>query len=100
MKPRGPVLDNRRYTKRPTTTGGSPMNVFRRLMIRPLPGNLFRPINAPAGRPAKVDIMSAIKETFIDRKMMFRRSLSSDKIREKAFTKPSVNRFISDCCPQ
>jgi hypothetical protein len=63
LKSRGPLLDSKRYKKSPTTTGGRPIKVFNRLIIKPLPGNFLKPTIEPTGRPKAVAIIRAIPET-------------------------------------
>lgn len=95
MNPRGPLLERRRYTKRPTTTGGNPMKEFRMLICAPFIGNLLRPRSAASGSPKMVAMIRAVPETFMDSNMMPSSSLSMLKIRANAFAKPSIIKDIS-----
>jgi hypothetical protein len=70
MKPIGPLLESKRYRKSPTTTGGSPIKVFKILSIKPLPGNFFSPVRAPNGRPRIVANIRAVPETSRDNKII------------------------------
>jgi hypothetical protein len=80
-KPSGPLLDNSRYTKRPTTTGGSPMKVLSMLMINPLSGNFLNPRSALKGRPIRVAARRAVPDTLRERRIIPSSSLSRLRIR-------------------
>lgn len=71
------------------------MKVFERLMIIPFIGNLFNPINALSGSPARVAIKIAEPETLRDKKIMLNNSGSILNIRENAFLKASIIESIA-----
>ena len=83
--PRGPPLDNRKYTIRPTTTGGIPIKAFKITIIELLKKKLFIAKIYPNIK-AKVDEMiNAETLTFNDKKIIWYKEGSKEKINFKEF---------------
>src|SRR5258706_257652 len=62
-EPSGPARERRRYTTRPTTTGGSPMNAFRNTISVRRPGNRPTARAAPSGKPRSAAMPTAVRLT-------------------------------------
>jgi hypothetical protein len=76
-------------TKRPTTTGGSPMPVLMRLTVNRLPGNLESAMVVPMEIPMNRLISVAVPDTWSERRVIPITSGSKVIKRKKAFLRPS-----------
>ena len=76
-------------TKRPTTTGGSPMPVLIMLTTICRPGNRVRATAVPDEMPRKRLTRVAVPETLSDSRVIPRTSGSRETIRAIAFRMPS-----------
>jgi hypothetical protein len=92
--PKGPFLQRKIVTKRPTTTGGRAIPVFMMLTRILLPGNLERAMATPTDTPSTRLIKVAVTDTFNDRKVIPITSESNVNRRMKAFFIPSKMRSI------
>src|SRR5512139_588802 len=89
MNPRGPLLESNRYTKRPTTTGGSPIKVLRILTESPFRGNFLKPRSVLRGRPIRVATARAVPETLRESNIIPNNSLFRWRMRDRAAAKLS-----------
>lgn len=64
--PSGPERDSRRYTAKPTTTGGNPMKALTSTTTAPRPENSVSARSAPSGSPSKAASPTADRLTASD----------------------------------
>ncbi len=93
-KPSGPFLQRKTVTKRPTTTGGSPIPVLTTLTTNFLPGNRVSATIIPVETPNPTEMSVAIPDTLRDSQVMPRTSGSSAHSSLIAVMSPSRMRSI------
>jgi hypothetical protein len=86
MTPRGPWRDIAEKTNKPTTTVGSAIMVFKRVMRVLLPVNSLSAIRKLRGIPTIVARNTALKDTLRETRVHVITSLSKEIIRLRAVT--------------
>ena len=92
--PRGPDLETNKYTIRPTTTGGIPINELNTLIRMDLPEKRVIAKTTPIGNPIIDAIISEVILIFNDNPTISNRSLSKLKIKVNDVIKASKNTSI------
>ena len=92
--PKGPDLETNKYTIRPTTTGGIPINELKTLIRMDLPENLVIARITPMGNPRIEAIIREVRLIFNDNPTISNKELSKLKINLNAVTKASKNTSI------
>ena len=92
--PNGPDLETNKYTSRPTTTGGIPINELKILIRMDLPENLVTARITPIGNPRIEAIIREVRLIFNDNPTISNKELSKLKINVNAVIKASKNTSI------
>ena len=92
--PKGPDLDSKRYTTRPTTTGGNPINELKKTTKAVLPGNCTVASTVPKGSPKTPAIKSAIELTLKDKTIISIKYWSKPTIKANAAANAYIKSFI------
>ena len=83
--PNGPLFANKKYTIKPTTTGGMPIRAFKIIIIIPLKLKFFMAKKNPLIKPNNEEINNEVRLTLKDKKMISYKLGSRENINLKEF---------------